>query len=203
LVYSYWNLLRLAYGAEVALGFASEDYPAGAHICYLYHDDDERRRVIPAFVKSSLSAGMVVSYFADVPDEGSLTEALEELGVLPVDKMDQNRLEIFQATSFCCPDNRFVPAAMLARLRGRYARGRANGDNGACVAAEMTWALHGIPGTEKLVAFEDRINGVVATHPMTILCQYDMRRFDGATAFGILGVHPMLLSHGQVIPNPY
>ena len=34
-------------------------------------------------------------------------------------------------------------------------------------------------------------------------CQYDARRFDGATLFDVLNVHPMMIIRGQVVRNPY
>ena len=30
---------------HVCLGFTDERYPEGTHICYLYSDDEERRRI--------------------------------------------------------------------------------------------------------------------------------------------------------------
>jgi hypothetical protein len=177
-------------------------YPAGAHICYLYRDDEERRRVVPAFVKSGLSADELVAYFADVADEDRLTEALLASGVLPVDEAQRHGL-IASGLSTFRTGNRFVPAKMLGRLHDTYVRACTDGFSGARVIGQMTWALRGIPGSEHLVEFESQINGLIATNPMTVLCAYDMTRFDGATGFDVLGVHPMLLVRGQVIPNPY
>ncbi len=34
-------------------------------------------------------------------------------------------------------------------------------------------------------------------------CQYDARRFDGATLFDVLKVHPMMIIRGQVVRNPF
>ena len=53
------------------------------------------------------------------------------------------------------------------------------------------------------VEYEARINLLVREVPSTIICQYDARLFDGATLYGILSVHPMMIVHGQVVRNPY
>ncbi len=185
----------------MGLAYPSKVFPAGAHICYLYHDDEERRRVLSGFVKSGLSAGEAVVYFADVLEPDGLTEAVEELGI--PDEARRNELVTAYSVSTYIPRNRFVPEALRARFRDTYRCSRAGGLNGARIFVEMTWALRGFPGSEHLVEHESRINRLVANNPMTLMCQYDMRRFDGATAFATLGVHPMLMVRGEVIPNPY
>jgi hypothetical protein len=67
----------------------------------------------------------------------------------------------------------------------------------------MTWAKRGHPGSENLVEYESRVNVLMRTVPVSALCQYDARRFDGATLYGILSVHPMMVVHGRVVRNPY
>jgi hypothetical protein len=67
----------------------------------------------------------------------------------------------------------------------------------------MGWATTGVAGSERLMEYERRLDDLLARFPMTVLCQYDMTRFDGATAFATLGVHPMLLMDGRIVRNPY
>jgi hypothetical protein len=35
------------------------------------------------------------------------------------------------------------------------------------------------------------------------MCQYDARRFDGATIFDVINVHPVMLVRGHLIRNPF
>lgn len=56
----------------------------------------------------------------------------------------------------------------------------------------MSWAARGIPGAERIVEYEAGINRILTTTPMSVLCDYDLRRFDGATNFAVLGLHSML-----------
>jgi hypothetical protein len=67
----------------------------------------------------------------------------------------------------------------------------------------MSWALRGIPGSERLIEYEALVNDVLVTHPVTAICQYDATRFDGASIFDVLKVHPMMVVHGLVVKNPY
>jgi hypothetical protein len=72
------------------------------------------------------------------------------------------------------------------------------------VTGEMAWALSpAVTGVESLVEYEARVSLLMKTHPLTAICQYDTNRFDGATIFEILQVHPMMVVRGQVVHNPY
>ncbi|HEX3464663.1 MAG TPA: MEDS domain-containing protein [Candidatus Elarobacter sp.] len=180
----------------------SQVHPAGAHIGYLFRDDEERRDVIRAFVRGGLNAGELVAYYADVR-EPELNHALEELGVLPVDEAHRHQLVTAPAASAYFPEQRFVPEHTLALVLDYYERGRRDFHNGARVVGEMSWASRGVPGSEQLTEYECRLNGLIAEHPVTVLCEYDMRCFDGPACFTALGLHPMLVIRGRIVPNPY
>jgi hypothetical protein len=92
---------------------------------------------------------------------------------------------------------------MLDRLRDIYVLHHAAGCAGARATGEMTWALHDIPGSDRLIEYEGRINDLLKTYPLTAICQYDTRRFDGATIFEVLSVHPIMIVHGQIMRNPF
>jgi hypothetical protein len=92
---------------------------------------------------------------------------------------------------------------MLDVLRGFHGTMLEDGHAGGRVSGEMSWALRGIPGSDRLMEYEALVNGVLATHPVTAICQYDARRFDGQLIFDVLKVHPMMIVNGQVVRNPY
>jgi hypothetical protein len=101
------------------------------------------------------------------------------------------------------PNGSFEPDAMLARLRASYEEAIAAGHAGARFAGEMTWALRGIPGSDRIIECESRINDLVKEAPMTVMCQYDLRQFDGATMFDVLSVHPIMIVGGHILRNPF
>lgn len=85
---------------------------------------------------------------------------------------------------------------------GTHSSSIGEGYGGACASGEMSWALRGVPGSERLTEYEALINTIVREYPTTAVCQYDARRFDGATLFDVLAVHPMMIIRGQVVRNP-
>lgn len=186
----------------ISLGFTSEKFPPGTHICYLYSDEDERRRVVSAFLNSGITEREAVHYFPDVLAADMLDHVLRQLD-LAVPSEEPQQFDIVPAVEAYCPGGHFIPEGMLARLGGLYAQGIAAGFSGARMSGEMSWALRGIPGSERLVEYEARLNTLGPGNPLTIVCQYDTKQFDGATIFEVLNVHPMMIVRGQIMRNPY
>jgi len=187
----------------VSLGFTAEPFPAGTHMCYIYNDDQERDALIPRFLDSGLRGHEKVGYFVDAVSPAAMRTHLLELDVDLPPEMDEREFSISRALDTYCPDGRFVPERMLQTLRSMHRSSIDEGYAGARATGEMTWALRGIPGSERLIEYEALINTVVREYPTTAICQYDARRFDGATLFDVLNVHPMMVIRGQVVRNPY
>ncbi|MCU1500226.1 MAG: hypothetical protein JWM47_4179 [Acidimicrobiales bacterium] len=185
---------------QIPLGFTSELYPEGTHICYLYSDEEERKRFMSLYVSSGIDEREAVTYVADAGVE-LLDHAIEGLGIAPPLRQ-QEQFMVTTAMKTYFPDGRFVPEDMLEHIRTMYASVPAD-CAGARATAEMTWALHDIPGAERIIEYEARINEVLKTHPITTLCQYDTRKFSGGMIYELLNVHPIMIVHGQIMRNPF
>ena len=83
-----------------------------------------------------------------------------------------------------------------------HAEARAGGFDCARATGETSWSREVTDG-ERIIEYEARLNDVLATMPVTALCQYDVNRFDGATILDVLRIHPVMLVGGQLIQNPY
>lgn len=187
----------------ISFGFTSETFPSGTHMCYIFNDDDERHQLIAKYLESGLKGHEKVGYFASALSAKPADEVLSDLGVGPVPNLKSGQFEASLAEDVYCPGHIFSPDHMLTTLRRFYSDSVAEGYAGARVSGEMEWALKGIPGSERLREYEARINTIVDEYPVTALCQYDARLFDGATLFETLRVHPMMVIRGQVVHNPY
>jgi hypothetical protein len=188
---------------HICLGFTPEHYPEGTHICYLYNDDVEQRRFLHAFIDSGITERESVNYLADVPTLRDLERVVDGLAIRETAAEQRDQFVAATAIATYCPDGRFSPDTMLDRVRDMYLQGQASGCAGCRGSGEMSWALHGIPGSDRLVEYEARLNNLVKDVPITVLCQYDTRKFDGATVFEILNVHPIMIVRGQIMRNPF
>jgi len=188
---------------EVAMGFTQEKFPAGTHMCLIYSDDTERRSIISRFLEAGLSSREKVDYFADTASPDEVRSWLVEPGVDPGRDGRGDQFSVSVAADTYCPRGKFLPEEMLDKL-GRYGRQCAGeGYPSARVSGEMSWAVRGIPGSERLMEYEALVSDVLATHAVTAVCQYDANRFSGAVLLDVLKVHPMMIVHGQIVRNPY
>jgi hypothetical protein len=188
---------------HVCLGFTDERYPAGTHICYLYSSDEERRRILPLYARQALLAQEAFNYVADVDSRAELPQVLEQLDLAAAIRERPAQTEVAISAEGYFPLGRFSPDDMIGRLRRAYEQCLAQGLSGARFAGEMTWALRGIPGTERILECESRINELVKEAPMTIMCQYDLNKFDGAMLYDVLNVHPVVIIGGHLLRNPF
>jgi len=187
---------------QTSLGFTPDLYPQGSHICYLYNDEEERKRIVSAYLRSGLERHESVSYFPDVLSADMPEHALNQLGIAALAQEQPNQYQVSTAVQTYCPDGQFDPERLVDRLRNLYRQSIAAGFSGARISGEMSWALRGIPGSERLIRYESMLNKMVADEPLTMICQFDTSKFDGATIFEILNVHPAMIVRGQVINNP-
>jgi len=194
-------MCQAASGIDV--GFSREHFEQGTHMCLVFRDEAVRRRIVAHFVESGVLTGERVYYFADTAKPTEVVEWLASLDVEVDDAMHRGALTIDPASETYCPDARFDVDRMCETVRDAYSRSRESGYPASRVTGEMTWALRGFPGSERLMEYESQVNEVVKTHPITAMCQYDANRFDGGLIFRALQVHPYMVISGQLVRNPY
>jgi len=187
----------------VSLGFTPEEFPAGTHMCYIYNDDKEKNSIISKFIESAVANNEQMHYFRYGPKGETLEEARRSLGTQLPEDGASGRFKISRALDAYCPDGVFVPERTIKQISEAYLSSIKNGYAGARFTSEMMWSLEKAPGSERLVEYEAYVSQVVAQYPLTAICQYDARQFDGATLFDVLAVHPAMIVHGQVVRNPY
>lgn len=188
---------------EISLGFTGKKVAAGAHLCMIFEDDAERRRIIGKFLCSGLLDGEQVAYFADVMTKDEVVAWLNDMQIDVATETSAQNLAVQDTLSAYCPSGAFVVEDMLERLKAFYTDAVEHGYRQARVSGEMSWALKGIPGSERLMEYEAWVNIVLQTHPLSAICQYDAHRFSGALIMDALRVHPMMIVRGQIVHNPY
>jgi hypothetical protein len=189
--------------SEVDLGFTKLTSPGGLHICLIYNNEEERKEIVQNFTQSGLDSFEKVAYFADQPKPLDAAEWLNQYDVRISDDLKPDQLQLATAAETYTPDGNFNPDEMLDKLKGIYHSAKDGGFHGCRGSGEMSWALNGLPGSDRLLEYESRINNVIIDHPLIVMCQYDATRFNGATILGVLKVHPYMIVKGLVVQNPY
>lgn len=187
---------------DVSLGFTQRRFPAGTHMCFVYDSEADRRRVMAPYLAAGLEGGERVGYLSHCDAAGTLAW-LDEAGVPAATTETRGLVEVLPAEHTYCPDGTFEPETMLDALRALRAESDAAGYSGFRASGEMGWALAGLPGSERLLEYESKLNYLFPECQITGICQYDANRWDGGTILHVLRVHPYMVVRGQVLENPY
>jgi hypothetical protein len=188
---------------DVNMGFTDRLLPAGTHMCMIFQDETERRRVIGKFIGTGLATGEKVAYFADVMSKEEIIDWLRGMDINVTDELASHHLHVQDTLTAYCTNGKFIVEDMLGRLKAFYDESVEQRYPQARVSGEMSWALRGFPGSDRLMEYEANVNVVLQTHPISAICQYDANKFSGALIMDALKVHPMMIVRGQIIHNPY
>ncbi len=187
----------------IAMGFTDEAFPAGTHMCLIYSDENERLDLIYKFLEAGIKAGEKTVYLGDTITPEVLEGQHSKQGIRVAEKEYGNQLNFLNAEEAYCSKGKFDPETMFENFKKLYLESKEEGYPNIRVSGETSWVLKGIPGTERLIEYEAKINDLFSEFPITGVCQYNANHFDGATILDVLKVHPHMIVNGQIIQNPY
>ncbi len=190
-------------GQGVDLGFTQERFPRGIHMCLIFDQEEYRRKIVSEFLAAGLRQGELVRYMTDVNTAQDVLSWLSDTGVELPEIREGGPFMMLSAEKAYCPNGTFDPDEVIDLMKSRYDQAKNLGYPGTRGAGEMSWALKGIPGSERLTEFEALINAASEKYHFLGICQYDARLFDGATLFNVLKVHPYMIAEGQIVRNPF
>ncbi|MER7490295.1 MEDS domain-containing protein [Streptomyces sp. NPDC126497] len=153
------------------------DVDHGDHLCLAFTDDDERRRVVTAYVSTGLERGERIMYFADRSAPADVVGWLSASGTDPGPALEKGQLVVTTADESYLAAGSFDADGMVTALRHEVRDSLAAGYTGFRVSGEMSWALRAVPGADRLGTYETEVNTVFAGQRASAICQYDARLF--------------------------
>lgn len=170
----------------------------GDHYCGIYRTDEDKRTFVVDFVRDGVARKEKILYIVNVQTAEQLQRTLAEEGVDVAALLASGQLVIKSAREGYLTDGEFDPPKMVAMLRDETDAALAEGYPAMRCTGEMTWALAGDPGSERLVEYEAMLNEFFPNSKCYGVCQYDLRHFDSEMLLDILHTHPQVLygKHG-------
>ena len=170
------------------------------HICLFFVNRDEQWQMMRTYLLEHLGAGVPVLYIQDSTPPERLMELLRAEGLPADDLVTGGLLRILKPEEAYLLTGRFDAQRMLAFMESAILGALAAGYNRVFLTGEMTWSLPNAPGAESMMQYETLLNPLVDRYPgVTIVCQYDLRRFDGPSVLDALLTHPSVhVSGGRV-----
>jgi signal transduction histidine kinase len=175
----------------------------GAHICCLFGSEAEHRTLLAPFIRHGLERYERVLYIVDAHTAEQILAYLRADGVQVNPFIQNGQLRILDADAFYTRSGVFDPEDMIALLRAETERAIKEGYSALRFSAEMNWALKGLPGSERLIEYEVRLNTFFPGSGCLALCQYDRRRFDPHVLLEVLEAHPLAAVGTEVYDNFY
>lgn len=187
----------------INLGFCNMAVPPGTHICQIFSSDDERDDSLDRFLVSGLKNHEAAACFSNELDRTRFGALLSSSGLNLADSEKAGALTLRRADDIYFSNNIFDPDLLIDIVTRYYRTSMEAGFGAARVIGEMLPAISHIAGGERLLEYESRITLTLRDYPVTAVCQYDARLFDGATIMKVLKVHPMMIVRGHVVHNPF
>lgn len=175
-----------------------------AHLALIYDSKEEQFAAAVPAIRIGLARRERCVYVADDNSTRDVIAALREGGIDVDAALESGSLTIATRRDTTLKGGGgFVPETLLRFWADAAEAATAAGFSGLRIVAEMTWALHGDPGAERLIEFEAKVNDLVRSHPIVGICQYHRGRFTPEAILNVIRVHPLIFFEGVVCRNPY
>ena len=141
---------RLTY-EELKLGVSG--LVPGDHLCWFYETEEEHRTWLMPFIRQVLKRGEKVVYIVDAHTPEEVLNSLRNHGVETGSYLESGQLAISTVGEAYMLGGIFVPDSMIAFLRDQTEQALNQGYSALRATGEMTWALKGLPGSERLIEY--------------------------------------------------
>lgn len=188
---------------QISLGFSEQKFEPGVHACQIYSDDDERQAALLRFIESGVRGKERIACFSDNITEEAVDEFLSNYGISYNEVKSNGSLVLSGTSNVYFEGNTFDPDRMLGNLKEFYLQSQNSGHPASRVIGEMIPEVHDVPGGSRLLEYEAKVSMLLRKYPVTAVCQYDSRVFDGETIMNVLKVHPLMIVRGSVVHNPF
>jgi hypothetical protein len=173
------------------------------HICAFFDSRDQEYAVLGSYYREGLESHEKALHIV-APEVRS--EHRERLGAMGIDVARcecEGRLQVVTPAETYLVDGEFDPDKMLVNVDNILSEAKAQGYRRTRIMGNMSWALQGAPGSERLIEYEARVNEVLSRTRQPAICVYDATQLTGAMMLDILRSHPLTLVNGVVHENPF
>ncbi len=179
------------------------DLSVGDHLCCMYLTEEEHRSILTPFIRDGLQHGDKVLYIVDVRTAETVFAYVDEEGVHTSEYLFSGQLVVAESRQTYIREGHFDPDSMLDLLSRETEKALQEGFRALRVTGEMSWALRGVPGSDRLMEYEGKLNQFFPKNSAIGLCQYDMRSFDAEVLLDVLATHPIAVVRNKCYDNMY
>jgi signal transduction histidine kinase len=172
------------------------------HVCGFFDGPEDEHRVTLSFVQEGLERKELAFHIVDPAERDNYARRLEQDGIRVAELERSGGFELRTWSDTYLRNGEFDPAAMLALLEKvvqrrapRFPLVRFVTHMNFTNAEQTTW--------NEWVAYEARLNQVLAKYPDPLLCAYETRQYNGAVMLDVQRAHPAVIIGGSLQSNPF
>jgi excisionase family DNA binding protein len=176
------------------------------HIASFFRNRTEQWEAFRPYFLQHFRAGLPTVYLHELPSSRTVKDHLRAEGIDPQDAIRRGLLVLIPARASYLKTGGFSASRMITRVRRTIAGMRVKGQDRFLFTGEMGWYFTGADGVDEIHDYERRLNALLEGSPnVTIVCQYDVSRFDAVGALKACCSHPLVhmndrLQHGFYAP---
>jgi hypothetical protein len=177
------------------------DLEPGDHLCFIYNTEEESRALLASFVRQGLERNEKVLYVVDSHTAEQVHNYLQDDGIEVWLYGRTGQLRILTADEVYTREGFFDPDGMISLLRKETERAVDDGYSALRITGEMTWALRELPGSERLIEYEAKLNDFFHGSKCLAICQYERPKFEAMLLLDVLGTHPLVVIGTEILDN--
>jgi len=173
------------------------------HVCAFFNNREDEYRVTLPFIQDGLESGDKVIHIIDPSRRNDDLQRLTSFGIDARRKQESGQLALLDWSQTFFVDGPFDMDRQLALLDQALRGGRQQGFPVSRYVAHAEWALQAGASLDVLLEFEARVNQMWPRYADTVICTYDLARFDGDTVVDAFRTHPVVIIGGILQQNPF
>lgn len=171
------------------------------HLCLIYETPEEQLAAAVSFIRIGLDRGERCIYILDESTPDAVLGAMRREGIDVDAAIQSGALILSSKEESYLKKGYFDPDEMIAFLEEAIREAEKAGFSALRATGEMTWALGGEAGTERLIEYEAKLNRFFPKNNLVGICQYNRKRFRPELLIDVIRTHPKVISGGLVCQN--
>jgi excisionase family DNA binding protein len=169
------------------------------HVCVYFRNPVEQWEVFRRYFLHHYRRRQPTLYIRSASSEARIKEWLASEGLDFDEVTKSGLLQLLAADQTYLRAGHFSADAMVAFVRQMIIRASSEGYPAHLITGEMDWYFSRAPGVEEIHEYERRLNFLQDEFPeVTIVCQYDVSRFEVEAVVEACCTHPLIEWRGQL-----
>ena len=167
------------------------EYRFGDHVSLMYTNEQELWQKVLPFLREGLQQNQRIVYVTDETSEAELKAAMFQFDQeLFGEAFKRGAVVVYSSKDTYYKTGEFDPEGMYVLLAKMEQEALSGGYEGVRGCGEMTWMFRDVPGSEKLVEYEENLKAFLFGRKLCVMCLYNRDKFGPEMINLMLRIHP-------------